>query len=333
MSCIMRILYLFRPISAGFSIAKVFREVVETIPGATRMEVPAYGGSPSVLLRNLRFVRRLRKDYDIYHITGDITYCALALPGRRTVLTMHDMNLLEYYKAQGLKGWLLRLLWYYLPMKRAAVVTCISEKTCQELVNYYPWVEKKTVVIGNPYDSAMTYVPKPFPGDKPVILHIGTRPNKNLDRVIQAVKDIPCHLRIIGEPGGSQREIIESFGLDYSIAVGLTDAQIVEEYRSADIVSFPSLYEGFGLPIIEGFATGRVVVTSQLEPMLSVAGGAAILVDPESVESIKEGFLLAIHNEPLRNSLIVKGLEVVRSYSVESVSRQFDGLYKKLIQV
>lgn len=327
----MRILYLFRPPEAGYSIAKVFREVLETVPGATRIEVPAYGGSPSVLWKNLRFVRRLRKDFDIYHITGDITYCAMALPGRRTVLTMHDMNLLEYYKARGLKGWLLRLLWYYLPMKRAAAVTCISGKTRGELIRYYPWVEGKTVVIGNPYDSAISFVPKPFPEEKPVILHIGTRPNKNLDRVIQAVRDIPCHLRIIGEPGGSQREIIESFGLDYSIAVGLTDAEIVEEYRRADVISFPSLYEGFGLPLIEGFATGRIVVTSRLEPMLSVAGGAAVLVDPEDVSSIRDGFLQAIHDGRLRQSLIEKGLEVVKAYSVKEVSRQYEEVYDKML--
>lgn len=327
----MRVLFLFRPPEAGYSIAKVFREILETVPGASRIEVPAYGGSPSVLWRNLRFVRRLRKEFDIFHITGDITYCALVLPGHRTVLTMHDMNLLEYYKARGLKSWLLRLLWYYLPMKRAAVVTCISEKTRKELIHYYPWVEGKTVVIGNPYDSAITYVPKSFPTEKPVILHIGTRPNKNLDRVIQAVRDIPCHLRIIGEPGGSQREIIESFGLDYSIAVGLTDAEIVEEYRQADIISFPSLYEGFGLPIIEGLATGRIVVTSKREPMVSVAGGAAILVDPEDVSSIREGFLRAIQDEPLRRALIAKGLEVVSAYSVTAISRQYEAVYSKMM--
>ena len=328
----MRILYLFRPPEAGYSIAKVFREVLETVPGATRIEVPAYGGSPRVLWKNLVYTWRHRGYHDIYHITGDITYCAMALPGHRTVLTMHDMNLLEYYKARGLKGWLLRLLWYYLPMKRAATVTCISEKTRLELVRYYPWVEEKTVVIGNPYDSAISFVPKPFPKEKPVILHIGTRPNKNLDRVIQAVRDIPCHLRIIGEPGGSQREIIESFGLDYSIAVGLTDAEIVEEYRQADVISFPSLYEGFGLPIIEGFATGRIVVTSRLEPMVSVAGGAAILVDPEDVSSIRDGFLQAIQDEQLRQSLIAKGLEVVEAYSVQEVSRQYEEVYDKLLR-
>lgn len=328
----MRILYLFRNPAAGYSIAKVFREIVEAVPGAERIDMPAYGGSPLVVWKNLMYTWRHREGHEVYHITGDVSYCALALPGRRTVLTVHDMNLLEYYKAGRLKRWLLKLFWYYLPMKRVAAVTCISEKTRQELIKYYPWVAPKAVVVGNPYDSAMSYCPKEFPEDKPRILHIGTRPNKNLDRVIQAVKELPCHLRIIGEPGGSQREIIESFGLDYSIAVGLSDAEIAEEYRQADLVSFPSLYEGFGMPIIEGFATGRIVVTSLLEPMVSVAGGAAILVDPERVDSIREGFLFAIRHPEAREDLITKGLEVARNYSVPVIAGQYMEVYNRLGQ-
>ena len=327
----MRVLYIFRNPAAGYSIAKVFREIVEAVPGAERIDMPACGGSPLVVWKNLLYTWRHRKGHDAYHITGDVSYCALALPGRRTVLTVHDMNLLEYYKAGRLKQWMLKLFWYYLPMKRVAAVTCISEKTRQELIKYYPWVAPKALVVGNPYDSAMNYCPKAFPEDKPWILHIGTRPNKNLDRVVEALKDVPCHLRVIGPLSGPQREMIESGGMDFSVAEGLSDAEIAGEYRRADIVSFPSLYEGFGMPIIEGFAIGRVVVTSKLEPMVSVAGGAAILVDPESVDSIREGFLSAIRHPEAREDLITKGLEVARNYSVPVIAGQYMEVYNRLL--
>ena len=65
---------------------------------------------------------------------------------------------------------------------------------------------------------------------------------------------------------------------------------MIQEYKDADLISFPSTFEGFGMPIIEGQAVGRPVITSNIEPMVSVAADAAILVDPFNIESIRECF-------------------------------------------
>lgn len=76
------------------------------------------------------------------------------------------------------------------------------------------------------------------------ILHIGTRENKNLFRVIQALHNISCELRIIGELTEEQIAALRKYGINYIVKTHLTDNEIVKEYRECDIVSFPSIYEG-----------------------------------------------------------------------------------------
>lgn len=105
---------------------------------------------------------------------------------------------------------------------------------------------------------------------------------------------------------------------------------MMDMYIEADVMLFPSTYEGFGLPIIEAQATGRVVITSQLEPMLSVAGNAACFVDPYSVDSIRSGIQKIIESESYRNELIQKGFRNIERFQLEKVKKQYSDLYKQL---
>ena len=93
---------------------------------------------------------------------------------------------------------------------------------------------------------------------------------------------------------------------------------------------FASTYEGFGVPIIEAQAMGRVVITSNIEPMNKVAGNGAIIVDPYDVNSIKEAVLRIIDNVELRNDIILKGLKNASKYSSESIASKYLKLYKKV---
>ena len=107
----------------------------------------------------------------------------------------------------------------------------------------------------------------------------------------------------------------------------VSDEEIIRAYKECDIVSFPSLYEGFGLPIIEGQAIGRPVVTSALLPMSSIAGKGAVLVDPYSVDSITKGIVYALENS---ESLIKEGINNADHFSLKHIVGQYMSLYENL---
>ena len=95
-------------------------------------------------------------------------------------------------------------------------------------------------------------------------------------------------------------------------------------------MNFPSIYEGFGMPIIEGQTIGRVVITSDISPMKDVAGNGALLVNPFSVESIREAYLQIINDKDLRSRIIEKGKENAQKYAVEKIAKQYVKIYKTI---
>jgi glycosyltransferase involved in cell wall biosynthesis len=127
-----------------------------------------------------------------------------------------------------------------------------------------------------------------------------------------------------------QIETLNKYKIDYSNSVELTEEEIQQEFTACDLVFFPSTYEGFGLPVIEGFKAGRPVITSNLEPMKDIAAGAALLVDPFRVASIRKGIVELITNPALRDSMVEKGFKVVKHYEVNAIAEQYLNLWKKI---
>lgn len=322
---------LFRKRGDRFSIERVFSTIIGRLRSdfpdidVRCAEMPRGGASPRSLLSNLRYCFKLRKR--LIHITGDIHYCALALKRSKYIITIHDMVLLE--RKNKLSRFIFLWFWYKLPVRRAGCVTCISEQTKAQLLKFCGPVKVPIYVIPDPVDGGFVYSPKEFDRQCPVILHVGTKENKNLFRVIEAVKNIPCVLRVVGRLTKEQEECLKSSAIRYSSCHDISDRQMVDEYRNADVVCFPSLFEGFGMPIIEAQATGRVVVTSDISPMTEVAGGAACLVDPHDVGSIRDGLCKVIADSAYRERLISAGLENVRSYHPDVIAGKYMELYRK----
>jgi len=124
---------------------------------------------------------------------------------------------------------------------------------------------------------------------------------------------------------------LREHGVEFENFVGLDHAAVFAQYVNADIISFPSTYEGFGMPILEGQAVGRPILTSDLEPMRSVAGpGGAALVDPRSVAAIREGFAQLIADGALRARLVAAGRQNCRHFTLEAVASRYLALYATL---
>lgn len=323
--------YVFRNRKAGYSIAKVFNTFIPNIDNYEKLELPFARASLLCVLKNALFLIRHKRRKALYHLTGNVEYCALFLPKKKTILTIHDLVLLNHNKYGKIKKIFFFYLWHYFPLKRAGIITCISEKTRNELLHFFPWANHKVVVIPNPVDPAIEYIKKEFNTQKPVILHIGTRENKNLERVAEALSGINCVLRVVGEMTESQTKIMDKYKIDYEDVHNLSDEEIRKEYYNCDIVSFPSTYEGFGMPIIEGYAAGRIVVTSNIEPMKSISENAAILVNPYDVQSIRSGFIMAIEDTDSRERKIEYGKSVVKKYDASVIATTYSELYKKML--
>ncbi|MBU1766516.1 MAG: glycosyltransferase family 4 protein, partial [Candidatus Omnitrophica bacterium] len=266
---------------------------------------------------------------DVNHITGDVHYLTLLLRKKRTLLTIHD--LVSLYRLKGIRRKIFLFFWYWLPIKRVAIVTVISQSTKDDLLRHIKVDPQKVRVIYNCVSEDYHPTPKKFITTKPVILQVGTRHNKNIERVAEALNGIPCHFRIIGLLNAKQKIILQKYGIEYSFAFNISDEQIVDEYRRCDMMVFASTYEGFGLPIIEAQAIGRPVVTSNLLSIPEVAGNAACLIDPFNVTSIRNGIMKVIENTHYRDKLIQQGYKNAKRFRPEIIAKQYVNIYKELL--
>ena len=328
----MRVLYIYRHPNLGYSIGKAFYPIEKEIKKYAEVDsicLPIPNYSLKGLYTNIKYVYKCLKNnkYDIIHITGTEHYLIPFLLSKKVVVTVHDLGRLFNLKGvHRFRYWLMQVA----VLKFANAITCISSKTFHEIHKNISIGKSRILIVPNSIDRKYTFCPKEFNSDCPTILHIGTKPNKNLGRSIIALKDVKCKLRIVGKVSESDIVLLQNNKIEYSVVSNLSNDEILQEYRNADIINFPSYYEGFGMPIIEGQATGRLVVTSNIEPMASVAGGGAILCNPYDIESIRCAYLKAIQDSNYREGIIKKGMVNVKKYRVGDITEKYYNLYKSL---
>lgn len=328
----LRVDLIHRAAGSFYSIEELFSTISRCFPQGIRsqaFEAPCERARIRSVVGNVRWLRSLR-GCDVIHQTGDIHYSILGV--RRSspvILTIHDLRFIE--ETRRLKRILFWWLWLYLPCLRANRVTVISEFTKGRLLALCRVNPEKVRVIPNCVSPEFVPKAKPWPvGDVRVLL-VGTTENKNLGRIAAACAGLPVQFCILGRPTEAQKIELERHGVSFESHSGLSREQVVELYSSCDLVVFVSTYEGFGLPILEGQAVGRPVLTSNIAPMDAVAGDGALLVDPFDIESIRVGMTRLLNDEALRADLVQKGFENVAKYSAESVAGQYAELYREVL--
>ncbi|MGI8886400.1 MAG: glycosyltransferase family 4 protein [Gaiellaceae bacterium] len=254
----------------------------------------------------------------------DVLHCTIfrgpLRPRVPTVVTVHDLAILRNPEAfprwHGLygKAGLRRVL------RAADAVVAVSEFTKREVATLADVPEERIRVVPNGVDPLFTSYGPAAEGS--YVLAVATlEPRKNLERVLQAAQLAGVELRVVGARGWGGVEVAGWVG-------EIPDVQLAELYRGARCVLYPSLYEGFGLPVLEAMASGTPVVTSRGTAMEEVAGGAAVLVDPHDIASIADGIAEA---ETQRAELVPLGLARANEFTWEGAADRVEALWKELV--
>lgn len=284
-------------------------------------------------------------------VPTDITH--MVAPGfpvatnAKLVVTVHDLGPIlhpEYFSDS--KPWLFRRGMDF-AVANADALVCVSESTAIDLLDVYgSHLEGKVHVAlegvdKNFFGTRSIDQLKPLPtGGKPFFLAAGAMsPRKNLKRVLAAferVQDvIPHHLILVGGSGWESKEIHEELSkpsmrnrvhhLGY-----VSDSELRALYQAAEFYVHPSLYEGFGLTILEAMAAGCPVITSNTSSLPEVAGEAAELVDPISIDEIAESILKMASSEQLRERMRTNGLERASQFSWSDCAAKVANVYRAL---
>jgi glycosyltransferase involved in cell wall biosynthesis len=319
-----------RPAPGQVSIERVFAQVRRALPAnidCTMHTSPCL--SRGFLPRVVNACHAAKYRAQLFHITGDAHYLALALDGARTLLTIHDCVSLE--RLRGLKRALFRLLWYDAPVRRAALVSVVSESTRRALLRHTNCDPSKVRVIHNCVSNDFVACPKPFNPVDPLLLQVGTGKTKNLERVIPALAGLRCRMKIIGRLHHEHLHLLHECRVPFTNVPYASDTELLRAYEESDLVLFASAYEGFGLPIVEANATGRPVLTSNLQSMPEVAGSAACLVDPFDVAAIRAGLLKLLRDAAYRDRLVEAGFENAKRFTPNLIANQYAALYQEML--
>jgi len=290
-------------------------------------------------------LRTFKDKLDVLFVPSH-TLPVIRRPGLKTVITVHDLGSEYLPKMHQVKQRLYLSFMQKVQLKRATKIIAVSKATKEDLVKKIGINPKKIEVI---YEGFNKDLFKPVKKEKNYFLFVGTiQPRKNLERIITAfaklihlggvsldfARDKQAHLRgagdlqfvIAGQKGWMSDEI---YGLPKKLGIEnrvkflgyVPDEKLPELYSGAIALVFPSLFEGFGLPILEAQACGCPVITSNVSSMPEVAGLGAILVDPYDIDDIVNG-MKRVQGTGYRVQLIKTGFENTKRFSWEKCAKE-----------
>jgi len=310
----------------NFSLEFIFEDVRQRLKNhfTFRVVIAKYESNGLVIrLRNT--VYAARHQGQLNHITGDIHYICLFLDGNRTILTILDCGFM--IGRRSLKHLFLKTFWLTIPVRKCRYITTISEASKSDIIKYTQCNPDKIQVIPVAVSEIYKPDPKAFNKNHPVLLQIGTAPNKNLERLFEAIEGIHCQLVIVGRLNDHMLGLLQKRNIDYINKWNISMEDLNHEYRACDIVTFISTFEGFGMPIIEANWVERPVIAGQNSSMIDVAGEAALLVNAWSTDDMRKGILSLIDDASLRDKLILKGRINRIKYSGETIAGHYHKLY------
>jgi len=264
----------------------------------------------------------------------------------RTVLTVHDLSFLTTPQTSepALRAYLSEAV--PRAVARADHILADSRSTKRDLVTHLNADPEKITVVYPGVDPRFQRLEEPaiaevrtrYGLERPFVLSVGTlQPRKNYPTLIEAFARLSSvDLVIAGGPGWLYQEIfdtVDRLGMGERVSfLGLVrDEDLPALYNAAEVLAMPSLYEGFGLPVLEALACGTPVVTSDVSSLPEVACDAALLVSPHDVEGISQALLRALTDQELRAALRERGLIQAKQFTWQKAAETVLGIYQRLM--
>ena len=307
-------------------IGRFAKELNARLYGVSKAELT---GKPTGMLDPLKSALWLARS------TGSVFFSpgfnAPACLQARSIITLHDLIHLDIKEESNLP----KKIYYSRVVKpacrKAMCVFTVSDFSRQRIIEWSGALPERVINVGNGVSDVFQNLAV---GDEPPLASdyffcvSNRKAHKNEVRLLEAFRqaDIPedVMLAITGKVTTEIRQHIERIGLSGRVHFTgpLDDLQLARYYRFAKALLFPSLYEGFGLPIVESMACGTPVLTSTVTSLPEVSGGAALLVNPRSTNEIASGISRLFEDQELRIHLSALGLERARHFSWDLVAKR-----------
>ena len=294
---------------------------------------------------NLSKEALIKNDFDIFHPTYYSKYFLKYIKNKPFVLTVYDMIhelYPEYFNLDKITARNKKIL-----IQKANHIIAISENTKKDIMNLYGIDEKKIKVIylGNSIVSS-TKIPRNTPQiPQKYILFVGSRGlYKNFTLFIESISEIlrsDKSINVIVAGGYSNQNnfskeevgLFEMLNIENQIfQYSVNDEQLAHLYQNALCFVFPSLYEGFGIPILEAFSCNCPAVVSNTSSLPEVGGNAAIYFDPKDKRDIYDKVNEVIYNEKVREQMIKRGREQLKNFSWEKTAKETIELYREILK-
>jgi glycosyltransferase involved in cell wall biosynthesis len=278
-------------------------------------------------------------NFDVFHPSYYYPYFIESIKHKPLIVTVHDLiieKFPEFFPNDRITSKNKELV-----IKRADRIITVSETTKMDLLDIYNISEEKVKVVYLGNSINQTYLNQPCSLQLPerYLLYIGARGSyKNFIFFVEAIKkvllnDPDLKLICVGFPfTASESEYFKISGINNNlITIFVDDSLLAHLYSKAIAFVFPSLYEGFGIPVLEAFSCGCPCLLSNVSSLPEIGGDSAIYFDPHSSESIRETVERIVENKELRQELDRKGREQLKKFSWETTASQTVDIYKMVV--
>lgn len=296
--------------------------------------------------------RQLKTGKDAQNLNADIFHgLSGELPLKwnskkiKKMVTIHDLIFMRFPKYYSFFDRKIHFWKFKNSALNADLIIAISEQTKKDIIHYLKVPERKIVVVYQGchqsfkefiFPEFLENTKQKFNLPNKFLLNVGTiEERKNLLNAVKALKDTKIPLVVVGKKTNYFKKIekeIQKSGVEVQFLEGVSMQELAAIYRLSTVFIYPSLFEGFGIPIIEALFSGTPVITSNLSCLPEAGGENSLYVNPKNIADIQAKILFLWNNESERKRRVEKGFVFVEKFNDENIARNLMKVYQEILQ-